>query len=104
MLDYRQTEPGTADIARACPVSPVKPFEYASDVFGKYAFARIADRDNVPAVARCVRNGNAAALSVELYRVIDQVCEHLLEPHRIAPYGLFWRDMIFQLDASVRGL
>ena len=104
MLHDRQAKPGAADIARPSPVGAVKSLKYAVKVFRKNAFAGVCDRDPATSAGGLDADRNASAFAVELDRIVNEICEHLLETDRIAIDPGLSRDLIYELDLPFGGL
>ena len=79
----RETEPGTATLARAALVDTVEALEHALEMLGWDSRPVVADGDLHPLVSHLGDNGDAAARLGVRDGIAHEVAQHLGEPVRI---------------------
>src|SRR5690606_36721171 len=94
IFDDDDAEDGAADLARAAAINAVKTLEYTRQVGGGYPFAGVGHGEPVAAGPMFERNDDLARPAIEFDRIVDQFCEHLLEPHRVCKDALAIIDLV----------
>ena len=99
LLRQRETQAGAFDPG-CVRLQPVEGNEESLRELGRDARAGVGDGDAHPLVVRLTVEGHAAAVTVELDRVGQEIEQHLLEPLAVAAHVPIAADAVDDLDAA----
>src|ERR1035437_3262687 len=96
MLYYCKSKSRTTDVAGPCTVNPIKTFENPMYLVTNDTLDGVRDINKVLSPTCTGSNGTRPAPLIKSDRVVDEICDHLLETFLIGLYPCQRVDLILQ--------